>query len=409
MLKLVTFDMPTLDRIALSQDSLRELVGRLNVEDQNKILEKYNEIILFLRKELKAQPGQTVAPDHHQMEKLSELTHELHTLFPDALIVAAGGNGFNKLHHMIELLEPEAHLVGYVGSDENGTILIKCAEKSGFKTDHIAIKSSSSKASSIFLLSADESLDKSPDKVCVRDTRFKFEQNFYNSIFVDPAIIDLIKSAHFIDFSHRAINISDEMMENLLRIIGEQTIVSYTPPAQQSDLSQSTIKFLQRVDLLTLNFEEAQNLFGGEWLGFDKCPPDYIARIRQQYITKPNQLIVVTDGANGVFIVGQDHARKYDIPRLNGRIENTVGAGDSFAGIFMALYIKQLEDKKPIDDAFLEGAVEKAARVAAAVVQQPAAQLEKDLIRAAINNNIPTRGIVSNAPENQNAQQSLSL
>lgn len=97
---------------------------------------------------------------------------------------------------------------------------------------------------------------------------------------------------------------------------------------------------LKNVDILVLNYEEAEGLVGECSIG--DC-------LRKCYaMTNKYGVVVITDGANGSFAYDGNIEYFQDIVKVK-KIVDTTGAGDSFSGSFFYFYSKGYGIKKAMD------------------------------------------------------------
>lgn len=133
-------------------------------------------------------------------------------------------------------------------------------------------------------------------------------------------------------------------------------------------------KALSFIDIFILNMVEAQQLMRG----FTQAPfsvPAYCKAIMAQ----GPHTVVVTDGANGVYVAHED--RIYFYPSVPIKVVSSVGAGDAFGSTFVALRAHG----KSVEDALIGGIIN-ASQVISQVGSQTGlmtlADLEKQLLTA---------------------------
>lgn len=91
-------------------------------------------------------------------------------------------------------------------------------------------------------------------------------------------------------------------------------------------------ELLPHISILFVNKEEAQAILGRQ-------DEEHIPHLIQELLTHGVQIVALTDGTHGAY-VGVEHSIQYLRPLPQpGPIEETTGAGDSFASGFMAAYL----------------------------------------------------------------------
>ena len=118
--------------------------------------------------------------------------------------------------------------------------------------------------------------------------------------------------------------------------------------------SKQIRNILKFVDILILNYEEIQELVGGEY-SISEC-------FKRAIKLGPN-LVIITDGSNGAYCF--DGENEYFQKALTEKVVDTTGAGDSFAGTFFYFYSKGYGIKR---------AMKYASRNAASVIEYKGAQ-----------------------------------
>lgn len=119
---------------------------------------------------------------------------------------------------------------------------------------------------------------------------------------------------------------------------------------------------LRRADVVKLSTEDAEFLAPGT------APLAYAAEI----VARGPSVVLLTDGGNGVHMITERDTVSLDVPRVT--VVDTVGAGDSFGGGFLAWWLRRGLGREALDDpALLAEAVSFGIRVAALTCQRPGA------------------------------------
>jgi len=117
------------------------------------------------------------------------------------------------------------------------------------------------------------------------------------------------------------------------------SIICYNPSLYLIKTETKKIKqLLKNIDILILNYEEAEFL-----IGFDK-----IGICLKKLKEIVNKIVIITDGSNGAYLYDgkKEYFQKASKPK---KIIDTTGAGDSFAATFFYFYLKGYELKKAME------------------------------------------------------------
>ena len=130
-----------------------------------------------------------------------------------------------------------------------------------------------------------------------------------------------------------------EAYENVLQYAKENDIpVALSPGSQQlSEINETLISAIHQSKMLFCNMEEAR-------LINDKLTGENIEDNKELLLTLKNNgfdLLSVTDGENGAYGIDTNND-VYKIPSLVHDGKEKTGAGDAYAGAFLASYMKKL-------------------------------------------------------------------
>ncbi len=262
--------------------------------------------------------------------------------FPaDNLWSGGGGKGANQATQLAKLGIP-TKLIGAVGEDIYGELLLKELNSNGVNTECVNKKNTTSGMGIVTAIPNGEVI----------------------ASIIPGANVQL--STHDIDINSKTIKESDiilyqieipvEVMEHSFQYINKDTyVVLNAAPAK--DLPNS---FWSKINCLVVNEVEA-SFYSGITVDSEKTAEESIKKIRE--VLSKDLTIIVTLGALGSVI--SNPTRTKFIPALDVKSIETTGAGDSFIGAFCAYYLEN-------DDIFK--ATEFATKVASITVQGVGAQ-----------------------------------
>lgn len=132
----------------------------------------------------------------------------------------------------------------------------------------------------------------------------------------------------------------EDAYEKVLSYASQENIpIAFSPGSQQmQNMNETFIKTVHQAKMLFCNMEEArkinQSLSGGD-----------IENVKELLLNIKNngfEVLSVTDGANGAYAVDKEN-KVYKIPTLKPEGHEKTGAGDAYAGAFLASYFQQKE------------------------------------------------------------------
>ena len=196
----------------------------------------------------------------------------------------------------------------------------------------------------------------------VLKSSFELGTQFYDNLLPNN---NKIKEADLLILESRsALSVSSKVLDGLLQNIGEDTIVTYTPPASLVKLKDAQKanqdKILQRANIVNLNIEELNSLLlyndnKGDFKQLQNNSNHAINEIRLRFIQNNTEnLFVVTDGANGCVVISRDFHMSIPAVSVDSKlIKNTTGAGDAFAAVFICEYFEYIKAGGQIDKKFV--------------------------------------------------------
>ena len=285
-----------------------------------------------------------------KVEKLPKLGE---TIFGKEYYESGGGKGANQAI-AISKLGIETEMIGMVGDDSQGKILIENLNKYSIKNDGIFINDKDVTGKAI--ITVDENGDN--NIIVIPGTNFKLTKECIEKS------IEKIKDNDIIVLQNE---IPMETIEYTLEKAKEYGKMTILNPAPAKKLSS---KIIERLDYLVLNETEMEEIFSLKYS--DKNYFDNIIKLKKD---KNLQNIILTLGDKGSILF--DKMNKItEISAYKVKAIDTTAAGDSFLGGFIT---KLCETKN------VEEALKFATAVSAIVVTRKGAQ-----------DSIPTREEVEN-------------
>lgn len=222
------------------------------------------------------------------------------TIRGESFSTSFGGKGANQAVAAARL-GAEVKMVGTVGTDEFGTLLLANLEKNGINTDNVErVTEIESGSAHITLVDNDNSIIFIPGA-----------NNAFNEARLEP-LKEEIKTVDFVIIQNEIPMVIITQLIDICDELGVQTI--YNPaPAEQVER-----ELVEKVTYLTPNETEFSVLFPG--LPIEEGLRNY-----------PNKLIV-TLGSEGVAYF--DGEEIINVPSYKVPVTDTTGAGDTFNGAF---------------------------------------------------------------------------
>ncbi|CQR24788.1 ribokinase [Streptococcus varani] len=245
----------------------------------------------------------------------SRIAQEGETVFGDRFSMVPGGKGANQAVAVGRLASKEDHItmLGAVGQDSYGPILLQNLEENGVSTAFVGTVPQSSGVAQITIFNQDNRIIYCPGANGTVDTD-KWDKEWEGIAAADLVILQN--------------EIPHEPNLAIAQFCSEKGVkVLYNPgPARSTD--KEMIDF---VHYLTPNEHECQEIFG----------QDNLEQLLKQY---PNKLICTLGAKGSVFF---DGTTIQEIPAIPAKVVDTTGAGDTFNGALGLALTK----KMPLEEA----------------------------------------------------------
>lgn len=264
------------------------------------------------------------------------------TVLGRGLKMVPGGKGANQAYAAAKL-GGETYMLGCVGSDEYGQILIDSLKSAGVNTQSIG-KQTGVNTGTAFIYVNEEG-DNSIVVVPGANSTCSKEYIERHKNFIEDCDIIILQCEIPIDVVEYTVDIARRMNRKVI-----------LNPAPAPDHFPEEI--LKKVDILTPNESELHKLTGKK--------ADTLEDIREaagMLLSKGIKSVIVTWGDKGAVLVEGDSCRHYPVEKV--KVVDTTAAGDSFT----AAVAVALSEGKSLDEA-----VKFANKVATIVVTRPGAQ-----------------------------------
>ena len=224
------------------------------------------------------------------------------TVMGKRLIVSPGGKGANQAVAASRLGE-EVYMVGCVGSDAYGDLMLKALEESHVKTDYVSVLDGENTGTAhIILAEGDNSI------IVLKGANDKVSRQV-----VDDAW-DVIASSGLVMLQHE---IPLDTIGYIIERCYEEKVPVMLNPAPYMDIPE---EWIDKVTYITPNEHEAALMFHG--------------MERNEILKSHAGKVIMTVGKEGVLYGEPD--KVVHVPGFHVPVVDTTGAGDTFNGAFAA-------------------------------------------------------------------------
>lgn len=246
---------------------------------------------------------------------VDRLPAEGETLQGGGLVEAPGGKGANQAAAIGKLQTP-VRMIGKVGADRNGAVLLQSLEASGVDTD--AVHTSSGQPTGVALVTVDRAGRN--HIVVVPGANGELTKDDIDSR------ADIIKQCDMVVLQ---LEVPMETVAYALRqakALGKTTVLNPAPARKLDD------ELLRHVDFLIPNEHELQTI-----AGLDQVDEHSVGGAARRFAEKGVDALIVTMGEKGCYYADSSTVKAYPARKVNA--VDTTAAGDSFIGGFVTGYL----------------------------------------------------------------------
>ena len=227
------------------------------------------------------------------------------TVHGDTFMTGAGGKGSNQAVAAARL-GAEVTFIGRLGKDVFANLAYEIWDAEGINSDYVVQdEETATGVAPIFVDSAGENMI-----VVVLGANSRIQSSDIDAARERIAAADVLVAQ---------LEINTDMVTYALQVAKEVGITTILNPAPAAPIARETI---QLADFLTPNETELESLSGG--------PVSDVEAAARALMTRDDQTVVVTMGAQGAQIVSRDQSGLQ--PTFNVDVLDTTGAGDAFNG-----------------------------------------------------------------------------
>ena len=227
------------------------------------------------------------------------------TVHGDTFMTGAGGKGSNQAVAAARL-GAEVTFIGRLGKDVFANLAYEIWDAEGINSDYVVQdEETATGVAPIFVDSAGENMI-----VVVLGANSRVQSSDIDAARERIAATDVLIVQ---------LEINTDMVTYALQVAKEVGITTILNPAPAAPIAEETI---QLADFLTPNETELESLSGG--------PVSNVEAAARALMTRDDQTVVVTMGAQGAQIVSRDQSDLQ--PTFNVDVVDTTGAGDAFNG-----------------------------------------------------------------------------
>lgn len=264
---------------------------------------------------------------------VERLPAEGETLQGGGLTEAPGGKGANQAAAIAKLQTPVG-MIGKVGADRNGAVLLQSLAASGVDTD--AVLTSSEQPTGVALVTVDRAGRN--HIVVVPGANGELSKDDIDSG------IDIIGHCEIVVLQ---LEVPLETVAYTLRkakALGKTTVLNPAPAGKLDD------ELLRYVDFLIPNEHELQTI-----ADLDQVDEHSIGRAARLFGEKGVSALIVTMGEKGCYYADRSMVKAYPARKVNA--VDTTAAGDSFIGGFVAGYLVSRDADTAIRQAQIAAAI----------------------------------------------------
>lgn len=225
------------------------------------------------------------------------------TVTGDGIVYNSGGKGANQAVAAARL-GADVTMFGIVGNDAYGDRILSKLKAEGVKTDNIQIRDGVSTGLAVITLG-----EKDNTIVVIGGAN-----NLVDTAYAESIKSNLIKC----DYVLLQNEIPRKTVEYIIDFCFENNIKTIFNPAPVRKIQSD---YIEKIDYLTPNEHEAENLFGGGSL--------------DEILKKYPEKLIVTQGSRGVSFC-EKSGEIVNISPIKADVKDTTGAGDTLNGAFAA-------------------------------------------------------------------------
>eukprot|EP00026_Physarum_polycephalum_P011787 Phypoly_transcript_12031.p1 GENE.Phypoly_transcript_12031~~Phypoly_transcript_12031.p1 ORF type:complete len:352 (-),score=67.34 Phypoly_transcript_12031:114-1124(-) len=256
----------------------------------------------------------------------------------------AGGAALNTAR-VAQWLLPSKNVayIGCIGKDETGGILKKAAQDAGVQTHFLEDEKVPTGRCAVLLGEKERSLVTSLGAA----NHYKLEH------FQSPAIQAVVERAKYFYSTGYFITVSPDSLIELGKHAAAHNkpfLYNLSAPFVIQFFWDKLSKVLEYVDIVFSNESEARTL--GEKMGWGEDLATIAEKLAAtpKVNTKRPRIVVFTQGADSTIVFADGKVTSYPTPKVaSAEIVDTNGAGDSFAGGFIAAYTQGKDIAKSVE------------------------------------------------------------
>lgn len=236
------------------------------------------------------------------------------TVMGKRLVVSPGGKGANQAVAAARLGE-EVYMIGCVGDDPYGSLMLKALKDSHVKTDYVSVlEGVNTSTAHIILAEGDNSI------IVIKGANEKVTRDVVDKAF------DVIRTSDLVMLQHE---IPMDTIGYIIDRCCEEKVPVMLNPAPYMDIPED---WIEKVTYITPNEHEAALMFKG--------------MDRDEILKSHAGKVIMTVGKDGVLYGEKEEV--VHVPGFSVSVVDTTGAGDTFNGAFAAGRCEGLSVKEAI-------------------------------------------------------------